>query len=176
MSKDKMKYIWHDYDPNTMQYVEKWLDESAVQFTGLEEGFQPFYEYWVNEDGFVLGQNFWCKVVFEHEEPFAVAAFCLYENTIKIMEVLVKPEKRGQGKGSELLKELLNHKEIIGFQIHKSEAVIYPNNTASQKAFEKAGFKYHHSHKDADGNSMIYVYNHNEVQYETSRESDSAYR
>ena len=42
MSKDKMKYIWHDYDPNTMQYVESWLDENAIQFTGLEEGFRPF--------------------------------------------------------------------------------------------------------------------------------------
>lgn len=74
------------------------------------------------------------------------------------MEVLIAPKKRGQGKGSKLLKELLNCKEIIGFTIQKSEAVIYPSNIASQKAFENAGFKYHHNHKDGNGDSMNYVY------------------
>ena len=74
------------------------------------------------------------------------------------MEVLVAPEKRGQGKGSALIKELLDHEEILGFIIQESEAVIYPGNTASQKAFENAGFTHHHNHTDGDGSSMHYVY------------------
>jgi len=158
MSNDTMDYVWRDYNPKTMGYIENWLDESAIKLTGLDEGFCDFYEYWASEDGFVVGKNFWCKVVFENDEAFAVIAFCRNENKIMIMEVLIAPEKRGQGKGSKLLKELLKSKEIIGFTIQKSEAEIYLSNIASKKAFENAGFKYHHNHKDGNGESMSYVY------------------
>jgi len=153
-----VNYIWHDYNPNTMSFIENWLDESAVNSTGLDEGFLAFYEYWANEDGFVLGENFWCKVTFEDDQPFAVIALCQHEHQTIIMEILVAPEKRGQRKGSTLLKEVLNNEGILGFKIQKSEAVIYPSNMASQKAFENAGFKHHHNHKDGNGDSMNYVY------------------
>lgn len=158
MSNDLVDYVWRDYNPETMQYIEGWLDESAIKSTGLDEGFCGFYEYWASEDGFVLGENFWCKVVFENDKPFAVIAFCQYEHKIIIMEVFVAPEKRGQGKGSKLLKELLTRKDIIGFTIQKSEAVIYPCNITSQKAFENAGFKHQYHHEDENGDSMRYFY------------------
>lgn len=151
-----MDFVWLDYDPQTMGYIENWLDESAVRSTGLDEGFRNFYEYWANEDGFVVGKNYWSKVVFKNAEPFAVIAFCLYEQKTTIMEIVIAPEKRGQGMGSALLKELLECKEITGFTIQKSKAVIYPNNTASQKAFENAGFQYHHTHED--GSATYYIY------------------
>ena len=157
-----MNYVWRDYNPNTMGYIEKWLDEFAVKSTGLDEGFQNFYEYWANEDGFVVGENFWSKVVLENDKPFAVIAFCLHESKIIIMEIVVEPEKRGQGSGSKLLKELLENGEIIGFTIHKSEAVIFPSNIASQKSFENAGFLYHYSHEDGD--ALYYVYESGAVQ------------
>ena len=153
-----MNFQWKDYDPGTMNFIENWLDKSAVETTGLEEGFRAFYEYWAREDGFVVGGNYWCKVVFEDEIPFAVIAFCEHEHKIMMMEVLLAPEKRGQGKGTKLLKELLGSKEIIGFTIQKSKAVIYPSNIASQKAFEKAGFRHYHNHRDENGDSMNYVY------------------
>ena len=153
-----VNFIWYDYNPNTMSFVEKWLDESAVNSTGLDEGFRAFYEYWSKENGFILGENFWCKVAFENDKPFAVIACCQYKHKIIIMEVLVAPEKRGQGKGTTLLKELLKSKEILGFEIQHSEAVIYPNNVASKKAFENAGFIYHNNHKDENGDSVLYTY------------------
>ena len=151
-----MNYIWRDYNPNTMGYIEAWLDESAIQSTGLDDGFRDFYEYWANEDGFVVGENFWCKVVFEKEIPFAVIALCLHEKKVTIMELLVAPEKRGQGVGSKLLKELLDCEEVIGFMIQESEAVIFPDNIRSQRAFENAGFRHHRTHKD--GTAMYFVY------------------
>ena len=95
-----MNFIWCDYNPNTMSFIEKWLDESAVESTGLDEGFRAFYEYWASEDGFVVGENFWCKVISENDEPFGVIAFCQHEHKTIIMEVLIAPDKRGQGKGS----------------------------------------------------------------------------
>ena len=151
-----MEFVWQDYDPKTMGFVESWLDESAVKATGLDEGFRDFYEYWVKEDGYRLGENFWCKVVFQKEQPFGVVAFGQDEHRIIIMELVIAPGKRGQGRGTKLLKELLAGEEIIGFSIEHAEAVIFPSNIASQRAFEKAGFRYHHAHENGD--AFYYVY------------------
>ncbi len=157
-----MNFIWHNYNPETMGYVENWLDESAVRMTGMDDGFRNFYEYWANEGGCVVGEDFWCKVVFENNAPFAVIACGLYEGTLNIMETFIAPEKRGQGKGSSVIKELIdNAKFIIGIDIEKAEAIIFPSNIASQKAFEKAGFKYHSTHEDGD--AMTYVYDNNPI-------------
>ena len=152
-----MNFVWCDYNPETMGVVEKWLDEHAVRMTGMDEGFCQEYEYWSNEDYNVVGENYWCKVVFENEKPFAVIEFCLYEGVVTIMEILVAPEKRGQGMGSSVIKELLHDaKSIIGVDIEKADALIYPSNIASQKAFEKAGFKYHNTHEDGDATNYVY--------------------
>ena len=86
-----MNYVWRDYNPNTTGYVEAWLDESAIQSTGLDDGFRDFYEYWANEVDFVVGENFWCKVVFENDTPFAVIAVCRHEQKTNIMEVVIAP-------------------------------------------------------------------------------------
>lgn len=152
-----MIFTWKDYDPETMGYVEKWLDKKAVRMTGMDERFRDFYEYWANEEGFIVGENYWCKVVFEDEKPFAVIALGLHEGNITIMETLVAPKMRGKGKGSKMIKELLdNGKSIIGIDINKADAVIYPSNKASQKAFENAGFRHESTHEDGD--AMNYVY------------------
>lgn len=151
-----MDFVWQDYCPGTMGYIEAWLDESAVRSTGLDEGFCEFYEYWAQEDGFDVGKNYWCKVVLEGDQPFAVVAFCRHEGKTLIMELVVAPEKRGQGKGTKLLKALLDGEEIIGTAIRKCEAVIFPGNKASQRAFEKAGFQLHHTHED--GTALYYAW------------------
>jgi len=154
---NKMDFVWRDYNPETMGYVENWLDEHAVKMTGMDDGFRQEYEYWANEDYNTVGENFWCKVVFENEIPFAVIEFGLYEGVVTIMETFVAPEQRGQGMGSKAIKELIkNSKTIIGIDIEKAEAIIFPSNIASQKAFEKAGFKYHHTNEDGD--AMTYIY------------------
>lgn len=151
-----MSFIWQDYCPETMEYVEKWLDANAVSTTGMDEGFRSFYEYWANEDGFVLGQNFWCKIVCTDNEPVAVVALNMYEGKMTVMEIVVAPEKRGHGLGSLILKELMQNKQILGFTIKTSEAAIYTNNVASQKAFQNAGFRHDRTHEDGD--TLYYLY------------------
>lgn len=107
-----MNYVWHDYDPNTMSFIESWLDENAVNSTGLDGGFRAFYAYCASEDGFIPGETFWCKVVSEDNIPFAVIAVCQHEHKAIIMEILVAPDKRGQRRGSSLLKELLSNVKL----------------------------------------------------------------
>lgn len=143
--------IWKDYNPDTMTFVENWLDEDAVRMTGMDEGVRDFYEYWVNDGEMALGQNYWCKVVSDGDTPFAVVALSICEGILHIMEILVSPELRGKGLGTALLRELFSKGEtIIGHRIEKATAVIFQNNPASQKAFEKAGFVFDHANDDGD--------------------------
>ena len=108
-----MNYTWCDYNPDTMAFVENWIDEVAVKMTGMEDGFRQEYEYWSNEDYNVVGENFWCMVIFNNENPFAVIEFGLHESCFTIMEIIVAPEMRGQGMGSKVIKELIENAKFI---------------------------------------------------------------
>lgn len=151
-----MNFEWTDYNPDTMSFVENWIDDEAVNATGLDDGFKTFYEYWKSES--IPDENFWCKVVFKNNKPFAVIAIGKNEGKHIIMELIIKPEDRNKAKGTQLLKELLeNSTNILGQEITTAEAVIFPSNPASKKAFEKAGFVFSHAHEDGD--ALYYFYN-----------------
>ena len=94
-----MNFVWLDYNPEAMGFVENWLDKHAVRTTGIDEGFHQEYEYWSDYENNTVGKNYWCKVVFENETPFAVIEFGLYEGVVTIMEIIVAPQKRGYGMG-----------------------------------------------------------------------------
>lgn len=150
------RFTWHDYDPLTMPFIETWLDERAVCATGLDEGFRSFYTYWAAEEGFDVGENFWCRVAFSDGTPLAVIAFCLHEGTVLVMEIVVEPHSRGRGVGTQVLKELLGRTDVAGFTVQRSEAVIFPDNVVSQRAFGNAGYRIHHAHED--GSALYYLY------------------
>ena len=146
-----MRFDWKNYIPDSMPFVEEWLDEQAVRMTGMDDGWQMFHDYWITDGEMTLGKDYWCKVVCDNNAPFAVIALSLNEGVFHIMEILVKPEMRGKGLGTALLLELLSDGEsIIGHRIENSTAVIFPNNLASQIAFEKAGFAFEHANDDED--------------------------
>ena len=157
-----MRFDWKDYAADTMPIVEDWLDDYAVRMTGMDDGWKSFHEYWITEGGMTPGKDYWCKVVYDQAAPFAVIVFSLYEGNYHVMELLVKPEKRGKGFGTALLRELLSNGEmIIGHRIERATAVIFPNNPASQKAFEKAGFVFDHANDDDD--ACYYCYTPNQL-------------
>ena len=145
-----MRFDWKDYAADTMPFVEDWLDDYAVRMTGMHGGWRAFHEYWITEGGMTPGKDYWCKVVYDQAAPFAVIAFSLHEGNYHVMELLVKPGMRNNGLGSALLRDLLSDGEtIIGHRIDKATAVIFPNNPASQKAFERAGFVFDCTSDDA---------------------------
>ena len=150
-------FFWKDYDPDTMPFVEEWLDDHAVRMTGMDDGFRAFHEYWINDGEMTLGKDYWCKIVYNGKTPFAVISLSLCEGSFHVMELLIKPEMRGKGLGTALLRELLSDGEtIISHRIEKATVVIFPNNPASQKAFEKAGFVFDRANEDGD--ALYYSY------------------
>ncbi|MBQ8547521.1 MAG: hypothetical protein IJ427_03395 [Lachnospiraceae bacterium] len=52
-----MKFTWEDYSVTYKDVVETWLDEEAKQFTGCDDGFEEFYNYWANEADTRVGES-----------------------------------------------------------------------------------------------------------------------
>lgn len=146
-----MKFTWEDYSATYKDIVESWLDEDAKKFTGCDDGFEDYYNYWVNEADTKLGENFWAKVVCKERAPVGVIVLGMWDNVFNVSEYIISPDCRGKGIGSSALDELLSEsKLILGAEINNACAVIYPNNIPSQKAFEKARFRFESEHPDGD--------------------------
>ena len=153
-----MKYEWIDYSHEQKSLVDAWIDEEAEKFTGCDDGFDEYYKYWVDEPETKIGENFWAKIILEDRVPVGIISISFWDEVFTISEFIICPYKRGKGIGTATLSELLiNGKEILGIEIEKASAVIFPNNIASQKAFEKAGFVFSSAHPDGD--AWYYEYN-----------------
>ncbi|MBE6610619.1 MAG: GNAT family N-acetyltransferase [Ruminococcaceae bacterium] len=151
-------FDWKDYSEKYSEITEALLDETAIKNTGCDEGFHTFYSYWLEEEYTKLNKNFWCKLAFKGDELIGVICLGLSPtDEFTIMEIIVTPNIRNQGYGSKMLLELLkNAYNIIGVEITLAKAVVFPNNIASQKAFEKAGFVFTGAHPDGD--ALYYEY------------------
>ena len=57
-------FVWKDYSPD-MTFIEDWIDDDAVRFAGLDDGWLAEYDYRI-KDGMVPGKDFWCKIVFDN--------------------------------------------------------------------------------------------------------------
>ncbi len=155
-----MRFNWIDYTPAYKETVDSWFDEDAKRFTGCDEGFDEYYQCCTNESETKLGENFWAKIIIDNTEPVGIIAIGLSDNVFTISEFIIRPDRRGTGIGSSALVELLaRSKNTIGVRINDANAVIFPNNIASQKTFEKAGFIFHSEHPDGD--AWYYRYHNN---------------
>lgn len=151
------RFAWMDYNSSHRETIESWFDSEAVKYTGCEDGWDSFFEYWKEDSETVLNENFFGKVIFDKETAVGVIAVFKENDVHYIQEFIISSDMRNKGIGSSVLRELLeNGENIIGQPIKKAEACIFPNNIASQKAFEKAGFRYSHAHPD--GGAWYYVY------------------
>ena len=146
-----MNYEWSEYDPSMASLVDSWLDEEALRTTRLDGGFDDFYQYWKKETDPARGEYFCCKLVSEDQRPFAAVAFSWFQRTVTVMEIVVDPALRGHGRGTAVIRGLVNNAAAwIGQPVAAFEAVIFPNNIASQNAFYKAGFVPASEEKDND--------------------------
>ena len=146
-----MRFSWVEYTSEYNAFADSCLDDEAKRFTGCDDGFEEFYNYWANKPDMKVGENFWSKIILDNGTPIGIIAVSLWDGLFTIMELMISPNKRKQGIGTAVISELLNHsKVILGYEIENAKAVIFPNNIASQRAFEKAGFKFESEHVDGD--------------------------
>jgi RimJ/RimL family protein N-acetyltransferase len=87
----------------------------------------------IYEDGIVVGQ----------------VQLDSYADQTATLGLVVKPQLRGQGYGKRILRALLEREEVA--QLLRLEATIEPDNTASLRCFESAGFRQQGTEPDAEG-------------------------
>lgn len=151
-----MHLEWTDYRREDGPMVDSWLDGEAVAMTGLD---MPWDEYW--QAVLFDGKNFpgckdFCKIIRENGTPIAAICFGWYDGAVTVSEIVVAPQRRGQGVGTQILRELISLVDgLTGEKTEKLCAVIFASNLPSQRAFIKAGFVFDY----AEDGSWNYVYN-----------------
>ncbi len=144
-----MKFSWMDYALEDT--VESWIDEETKSLTGLSEGFHAFFDYWKDneEQDSMYNENFWCKIISKDEQPLAVIAFGLWDDSINIMELILMQCDRNKGYGPQIIQELLDESQwICGYPIFRANTSILEHNIPAQKAFKKVGFKFQYADED----------------------------
>ena len=152
-----MKFTWKHYKDGDAPLLERWLDEEARRFTGCSDGWLAYYDYWIHDESIQAGENFW---VFLAGEDTLEAVFVFGQASsglFTVSECFVDPSLRGKGIGSAALRELIqNASVIIGREMKDVQAVVYPDNIASRRMFEKVGFRLAATHPDGD--ALYYHY------------------
>lgn len=104
-----------------------------MKYTGCDDGWDQFVEYWINEPDMVLNENFFVKVIMDGGMAVGALAIFLEKEKAYIQEFIVSPDRRGMGTGSSILREFLQDgKQIVGHQIENAEACIFPSNLSSK--------------------------------------------
>ncbi len=153
-----MRYCWKPYCDDDAELVDSWLDDHAIRETGLDDGWQHFYDYWMTESRTGEGKDR-CFLIFREQIPFAVMYIAIVGREIILSEYVVAPNMRGRGYGAAAIKELLEYApRLLGIKAAVAKAVIFPNNIASIQAFEKAGFALVSRHHDEFGDGLHYEY------------------
>ena len=146
-----MTFTWLDYTTEYAPLVDSWMDETAVKMTGIEDGIDSEWQATLKESVNFPGCKDFFKIVCGNGVPFAAVKYGYYQNNVTVSVIIVDPMQRGKGRGSAVLRELAeNINRLVGEKTDKIEAVIFPSNTASQRAFGNAGFVFEYAHEDGD--------------------------
>lgn len=151
-----MHFEWTDYRREDGAVVDSWLDEAAVAMTGLDESWDAYWQAVLSDAKNYPGCKDFCKIIWENGTAIAVICFGWYDGIVTVSEILVAPQRRGQGVGAQILRELIALADgWTGEKTKKFQAVIFAKNVPSQRAFEKAGFAFAYEHEG----SLNYEYN-----------------
>lgn len=137
-----MIFNWIDYIPEYSALIDSWLDPYAEKMTGIDEGWDSYWNAVLLDAVNFPGCVDCCKLVLKAGQPIAVVAFGYYQNDVTISEIIVAPEMRSKGYGSDIIKELIQlSRNWIPDPISRFSAIVFAQNVSSQKAFQNVGFQ-----------------------------------
>ncbi len=151
-----MNFQWRKYQDGDAKFVDSWLDRKAIKSTGLDDGWEVFYNYWTKENTEEKVASH-CYIISNDNKPFAVVFLVVIDKLLIVSQLIISPKMRGKGYGTQIIKKLLNDSiKILNTEIITVQAVIFPSNKASQKVFEKSGFTVESVHDDGDALNYEY--------------------
>jgi len=152
-----MHYTWDDYGAKYADELESWRSDHATRKFGIDSA-KEAHQDTLDSDEYEYNEEYFCKVVLENSEVVAIILILRgdgYPTTIS--EITVNPKHRHKGHGTKIINELTaNLSQIIGFDGDIFQVMIYPNNPASMRAFEKADFVLAGEHIDGDCSYWCY--------------------
>lgn len=155
----KMFFEWIDYTADAADLVDGWLDDSAVAMTGIDQGWDRYWKEVQADSVNYPGCRDFCKLVSLDGIPIAAVVFGCYRGDAVISEIVVDPSQRSKGYGWQIIRELVTHTDVwFGEKVDKFNAVIFPSNLPSQKAFIQAGFVFDHAHGDGDAWNYVFKF------------------
>lgn len=136
-----MVFHWRDYVSADACLVDQWLDDTAVAMTGIDSGWDQYWNEVVADSANYPGCKDFCQIVSIRGVPVAAVVFGCYRGGAVISEILVAPSHRAKGVGTQIIKELIARADVwFAEEIKRFCAVIFRDNVASKKAFQNAGF------------------------------------
>lgn len=149
-----MLFDWVDYTAKDAALVDGWLDETAVAMTGLDEGWDRYWQAVIADAVNYPGCKDCCKIVWKDGTPVAAIVFGCYQGNGTVSEIVVAPAMRGKGLGSQIIRELVSCADSwFEEKVAQFDAIVFRGNAASRRAFQKAGFV-----PDNDPEGLRYVY------------------
>ncbi|MCD0465200.1 GNAT family N-acetyltransferase [Flavobacterium sp. ENC] len=125
--------------------VEDWQQVKSIYEKGIETGNATFQTSAPSWEDWNLSHLTSCRIVIENDNRLIgwaaltpVSSRCVYAGVAEV-SVYVDPEQSGKGIGLLLLNELVKRSEAEG--IWTLQAGIFPENKASIRIHEKAGFR-----------------------------------
>jgi len=167
-----MFFKWVDYCEKDEAEIESWMSDEETRLAGFDS-IKETHEEYLSGGEYPYGEEYFCKVVLEESEIIAVVLiFRGDKHPVTVNEFVVNPAYRNKGYGTKIISELINNvREITGFDSNVFQVCIYPNNKASMRAFEKAGFILAGTH--ADGDCTYWVYPASELENYRKYSADS---
>lgn len=125
--------------------AEDWQQVKSIYEKGIETGNATFQTSAPSWEDWNLSHLASCRIVIENDNRLIgwaaltpVSSRCVYAGVAEV-SVYVDPEQSGKGIGLLLLNELVKQSEAEG--IWTLQAGIFPENKASIRIHEKAGFR-----------------------------------
>lgn len=141
---------WRDYISADAELVDQWLDPDAAAMTGIDSGWDTYWNEVKADAVNYPGCRDFCKVVSISGVSVAAVVFGCYRGDAVISEIVVAPSHRAKGIGSRIIKELVTHCDVwFDEEIKQFCAIIFSQNVASQKAFQNAGFFMSRTHNES---------------------------
>lgn len=91
-------FEWCDYSEEFSTVTDSWMDSQAKYFTGCEDGFQDYYDYWKNESDIELNVNFWAKIIKLYGKPVGIIALFFFDDVLSVSEFIIAPQMRNNGR------------------------------------------------------------------------------